>query len=145
MANEKLQSAGKNGLPILIASILCGYATNLIPNYFPIGDTRDWAYRSIPFLSLCILFIIKVISDIGSMTVGEILFLKVCASPEKEKLKKIINDENAYPDVREKARTRYNEILSNEIEINSRKLNYFVGWFKKPSSPPEIPTSSQED
>ncbi|CNI60386.1 hypothetical protein [Yersinia bercovieri] len=145
MASEKLQSAGKNGLPILIASILCGYATNLIPSYFPAGEGRDWAYRTIPFVSLCILFLIKVIRDIGSMTVGQIIFSKLCASPEKEQLKNIFNDEHAYPEVREQARSRYNEILGNEMEINSRKLNYFVGWFKKTPSPPEVPASSQED
>lgn len=144
MANEKLNAIGKNGLPFVIASVLCGYATNYIPDYFPIGESRDWAYRSIPALSLVIVFLLRVLKDLGSMTFSELFFTKVCAGPEKKRLLKIINDAHASPENKKQAKERYNHILDGEMQIGGQTVNYFYGFFSKPSIPPALPSPSDE-
>lgn len=144
MANEKSRIIGKGGLPFLIASVSCGYLTNFIPEFIPAGDLRDWAYRAIPFVSVCILFIIRVLCDIGTMGFSEIVFSHFCATPEKNKLLTIINDPHVSAENKEKAKKRYNEIVDGQMEMNSRRLNYCFGWFKKGATPPPLPGANEE-
>ena len=35
MANDNVKNVAKNGLPFLIVSLICGYATDAIPIFFP--------------------------------------------------------------------------------------------------------------
>lgn len=140
MANDSVKGVAKNGLPFLIVSVACGYATDLIPDIFPAGDFRDWAYRTIPFLSLILLFVIKTIKDFGGMSFTRLMFA-ICASPEKKHLKETMRDTNASPETREKAQKRYDKILQQELELGSRLVNYISQWsiFKKsPTPPPSI-------
>ena len=94
MASDSAKVVAKNGFPLLIAAVLCGYATDAIPHFFPSGEFRDWAYRSVPTLSIIILFIIKTLSDFGGMSFTRIMFT-FCANPEKKRLAKTILDDNA--------------------------------------------------
>ncbi|MFV8979818.1 hypothetical protein [Serratia fonticola] len=144
MASDRIRSAGKTSLPFILASILCGYATNFIPSVFPPGELRDWAYRTIPLLSLCILFLIRVLSDIGTMSFNELIYCYFCANPEKKKLKIIMYDDDAEDDVKETARNRYNEIVRNEMDFSSHRLNYVLSWVKR-TPPPQPPHLADEE
>ena len=94
MANDNVKNVAKNGLPFLIVSLICGYATDAIPIFFPDGEFRDWAYRSVPFLSLILLFVIKTLKDFGGMSFTGLLFT-ICSSREKKRLKIIMDDNHA--------------------------------------------------
>lgn len=144
MAIEKVSNFGKGSLPFIIASILCGYMTNYIPTIFPNGELRDWAYRAIPCLSVCILFAMRVLCDLGTMSFSELVFSHFCATPEKKKLQEMMNDPNLSELNKDKAKNRYNEIVSSQIDINSRRLNYCFGWIKKPSPPAQTPDPKEE-
>jgi len=144
MAYEGIRVASKNGLPGIITSIACGYATVLIPVLFPEGDLRTWAYGSIPFLSLCILFIIRVLRDIGSMSIKEIAYMKFVAAPEKRQLKSIIDDTYLTQVVRDDAQKRYDQVCREELEYVQRKLKYFSNLLKSTPQAPEMPTSGQQ-
>lgn len=144
MAYEGIKAAGKNGLPGIITSIACGYATVLIPALFPEGDLRTWAYGSIPLLSLCILFIIRVIQDIGSMSIKEIAYMKFVAAPEKRKLKSIIDDTYLTQAVRDDARQRYDQVCREELQYVQIRLKYFSNLLKSTRQAPEMPTSGQQ-
>ncbi|HIE9268830.1 TPA: hypothetical protein ACXP8R_001704 [Klebsiella quasipneumoniae subsp. quasipneumoniae] len=137
MANDSVKGVAKNGLPFLVVSVACGYATDLIPDIFPAGDFRDWAYRMIPVLSLILLFVIRTIKDFGGMSFTHLTFT-ICASPEKKRLKLTMGDTDASEETRLSARKRYDEILQKEIEIGSRLVNYISQWsiFKKSPAPP---------
>lgn len=139
MANDSVKGVAKNGLPFLIVSVVCGYATDLIPDIFPVGDFRDWAYRTIPFLSLILLFIIRTIKDFGGMSFTRLMFV-ICASPEKKRLKLTMADTDASEETKLKARKRYDEILQQELDIGSRLLDYISQWsiFKKSPAPPSM-------
>lgn len=140
MANDSVKSVAKNGLPFLIVSVVCGYATDLIPNIFPAGEFRDWAYRTIPILSLILLFVIRTIKDFGGMSFTRLMFA-ICATPEKKRLKGTMADTDASDETRQAAKKRYDDILQQELEISSRLLNYISQWsiFKKsPAPPPSI-------
>ena len=145
MASENLKNASKNGVPFLIASVICGYATEWIPTFIPSGDFRDWAYRSIPFLSLCILFIIKVLYDVGSMSVGQIVFNYCCASPRKKTLRAIMDDTYASDTSKESARKEYDGILQVEISNSSIFFDYVKGWLPGRKEPPRFPTQDQQE
>ncbi|MFQ3433452.1 hypothetical protein P9453_06860 [Enterobacter bugandensis] len=138
MPNDNLKNTAKNGLPLVIASVLCGYATNAIPILFPAGETREWAYRSIPFLSIIILFIIKTLKDFGGMSFSNLVFT-ICASSEKKRLLAMINDSNLSQATRDDAKKRYDEIGRQELELGSRFLKYVSQWSvinKSPTPPP---------
>lgn len=140
MANDSVKGVAKNGLPFLIVTVLCGYATDAIPHFFPAGEFRDWAYRSVPFLSLILLFLIRTLKDFGGMSFTRIMFA-ICANPEKKRLKHTMNDVDASQETKGQARKRYDEILKQEMEISSRLLSYVSQWsiFKKsPTPPPSI-------
>jgi len=143
MAYEGIKVAGKNGLPGIITGVACGYATLLIPILFPEGDLRKWAYSSIPFLSLCVLFILRVIRDIGSMSVKEIAYLKFVAAPEKRQLRSIIDDTYSTQAVRDDAQKRYDQVCREELAYVQRKLKYFSSLLKSTPQAPEIPASTQ--
>lgn len=140
MATGDLKTVGKNGLPFILASIICGYATNAIPTYFPPGDLREWAYRSIPLVSICVLFIIKTLKDFGSMTGAQLVF-SFCSSPEKKRLVKTINDPNVSPETVSKAKSRYDELAQKELEIGSRLVGYVSSWSLVKSKPVPPPTA----
>ncbi len=137
MPNNNLKNTAKNGLPLVIASVLCGYATNAIPVLFPEGETREWAYRSIPFLSIMILFMIKTLKDFGSMSFSKLAFT-ICASSEKKRLLSMINDSNLSTATKDDARKRYDEIGRQELELGSRVLKYISQWpvMNKSPTPP---------
>ncbi|MDH2670283.1 hypothetical protein [Klebsiella quasipneumoniae] len=137
MADDSVKGVAKNGLPFLIVSVACGYATDLIPEIFPAGDFRDWAYRTIPFLSLILLFVIRTIKDFGGMSFTRLLFA-ICASPEKKRLKATMGDSNASEATKTEAQKRYDRILQQELEIGGRLVNYISQWsiFKKAPTPP---------
>lgn len=137
MANENVKGVAKNGLPFLIVTVACGYATDAIPHFFPEGDFRDWAYRSVPFLSMVLLFIIKTLKDFGGMSFTGLMFA-ICANPEKKRLTRTMNDPCASDGTKSEASKRYDAILKQEMELGSRLLDYISQWsvFKKAPTPP---------
>ena len=137
MANDNVKNVAKNGLPFLIVSLICGYATDAIPIFFPDGEFRDWAYRSVPFLSLILLFVIKTLKDFGGMSFTGLLFT-ICSSREKKRLKIIMDDNHASDATMQAAKKRCDEILQKELELSSRLLTYISQWsiFKKAPTPP---------
>ncbi|WP_448665490.1 hypothetical protein [Serratia plymuthica] len=145
MVGEKKVSLKKAGLPVLIAGVICGYATNYVPVVFPDGEFREWAYRSMPLLSMCILFIIKILSDLGAMTLSDLIFSTFCASPEKKRLSKIISDDHVSDEVKARARTRYSEISASEIQMGSRRMDYLFKWLSGTPSQSIKPISNKEE
>jgi len=144
MGASKLKTAGKTGLPFILASVLCGYANDQITNFIPPGDVQDWAYRSIPFFSLCILFLIKVLRDVGGLTISQIVFSKFAANPRKKALRKIIDDTYASIEVRDIAKKEYDEIVCAEIINSSALFEYISAFSPKKITPPKIPTQGQD-
>ncbi|AYN25738.1 hypothetical protein D8682_01300 [Buttiauxella sp. 3AFRM03] len=145
MNSGSIKNAGKSTLPFIIASVICGYANDSIPAIFPEGDLRNWAYRSIPFLSICVLFCIRVIRDVGAMSVSQIIFSVFCAKPEKKTLRITIDDTYASEDSRKLARARYDEIIRSEMNMNAKLMNYLSKWFKHTPISPELPSQNQKD
>lgn len=139
MSKQAAVNAGKNSLPFIAASVICGYANDSIPHFFAEGDLRDWAYRSIPFLSICILFIFRVIKDVGGMSISQIIHNGICAPLEKRKLKSILEDNHASQSKKDRAQERYDEIIQSEIDVSSRLLNYVMPWVKVKPVTPELP------
>lgn len=144
MAYEGVKAVGKNGLPGIITSVVGGYATLWIPSIFPEGDLRSWAYGCIPFLSLCILFIIRVIRDIGSMSLSEIVYLKFVSAPEKRRLRSVMDDTYSSQEVRDEAKSRYSQVCREELAFVRKKLNYFSSFLKTTPQPPELPSEGQQ-
>ena len=83
MAEGRLKTAGKNSLPFAITSVLCGYINHMVPEIFPEGEMRQWAYSTIPMLSLVLLYIIRTIKDFGTMSPGSSGYYYMCYPREK--------------------------------------------------------------
>ncbi|EPK7664743.1 hypothetical protein MOV73_003763 [Raoultella ornithinolytica] len=128
MTTDDAKKAGKQGLPWILSSILCGYATDWIPKVLPTGELQDWAYRSIPFFAIFLMFVIRSIKDLGSMSISQIVFCKFCADPAKKRLSTIINDPLASDENKKDAKKHYAEILDAEMAMNSRMVDYFTNW-----------------
>lgn len=145
MAKEAVINAGKNSLPFVIASILCGYANDSIPSVFPEGDLRSWAYRSIPLFSILVLFIIRIIKDLGEMSVSQIVHNGICSPLEKKRLKRIIDDTYASDEKKAAARARYNELIQAEMDIGARLVNYVMPWFNTAPKTPNLPSDNSKE
>ncbi|ENF0472710.1 hypothetical protein ABOI87_004907 [Escherichia coli] len=126
MAEGRLKTAGKNSLPFAITSVLCGYINHMVPEIFPEGEMRQWAYSTIPMLSLVLLYIIRTIKDFGTMSLAR-LAITICATPEKKRLKLIMPDKHVSEETKAIAEARYNQIIQKELEIGSNAVDYVVG------------------
>ncbi|HBT4313176.1 TPA: hypothetical protein MBS28_001364 [Klebsiella aerogenes] len=128
MTTDEAKNVSKQSLPFILSSVLCGYATDLVPQLIPEGDLQAWAYRSIPCLAICLMFIFRTIKDIGSMSISQIAFTKFCSSPEKKRLIAIMNDAYASSENKEDAKKRYSDITKAEISMNARLVDYVTSW-----------------
>ncbi|WP_155397513.1 hypothetical protein [Raoultella ornithinolytica] len=147
MTNDDAKKVSKQSLPFILSSIICGYSTDLVPRFIPEGDLQNWAYRSIPCLAICLMFIFRTIKDVGSMSISQIAFTKFCSSPEKKRLIAIINDKYASAENIEVAKKRYSDITQAEISMNARMVDYVTKWkfMHRQKSEPTVQSNGQAD